>query len=209
MSSGFDISTKQLKQARYSSKELIAIQRRTAYKKVHGRQGTSKPTIRTPAPDPPQDLVAEALQLELPTTSALFQDAAQSADLLDETGLDSWDLGPPYVTGPPSESNGELEYTRRLQCVMHGRRLRMLREAEYSWRRVSTEVLEEMLDDTIVRWETGRLFVAHYRDGHRECTMAKLWLQLVAQEATSLHLTVCTRAGSPCNLISITERIST
>jgi hypothetical protein len=122
MSSAIDISTKhwQLKLAGYSTKELIAIQRRIAYKKFHGCQGTSKPATQPPAPDSPQDLVAEALQLELPVTSALFQDAARSADLLDETGLDSWDLGPPYVTGPPLESNGELEYTRRLQCVMHG-----------------------------------------------------------------------------------------
>jgi hypothetical protein len=85
----------------------------------------------------------------------------------------------------------------------------MLREAEYAWCQVSTEVLKEMLDDAIMWWETGRLFLAHYGDGHRERIMAKLWLQWVAQEAMSLHLTVCTRAGSPCNLISITERIST
>ena len=192
-------STKPSTQACYSAKELIAIQRRIAYKKAHSRQGTctsSVATVQSSAPDLPQALVAEALQLELPVASTLFQDAAKSADLLDETGLDIWDLGPPYITGPPSESIGELEYTRRLQHVMHGRRLRMLREAEYAWQQVGTEVLTEMLDNAITRWEVGRCFVAQYEDGHRECAMAKLWLQWVVQEASSLHLAVRTRTRS-------------
>lgn len=66
-----------------------------------------------------------------------------------------------------------------------------------------------MLDDAIMQWETGKLFVAHYEDGHQEHTMAKLWLQWVAQEAMSIHLTVCSRTGSPRNLNSITEHTST
>ena len=81
----------------------------------------------------------------------------------------------------------------------------MLREAECVWRQVSTEALKEMLDHTIMQWETGKVFVDHYEDGHRECAMAKLWLQWVAQEAISIHLTVCSRTGSPRNLNSITE----
>jgi hypothetical protein len=85
----------------------------------------------------------------------------------------------------------------------------MLREAEYAWRQVSTEALKEMLDDTIMQWEIGKLFVAHYEDGHREHAMAKLWLQWVAQEAMSIHLTVCSRTGSHHNLNSITEQAST
>ena len=84
----------------------------------------------------------------------------------------------------------------------------MLREAEYAWRQVSTEALKEMLDDAIMQWEKVKLFVAHYEDGHREHAMAKLWLQWVAQEAMSIHLTVCSRTGSPHNLNSITEQTS-
>jgi hypothetical protein len=66
-----------------------------------------------------------------------------------------------------------------------------------------------MLDDTIMQWEKGKLFVAHYEDGHWERAMAKLWLQWVVQEAMSIHLTVCSRTGSPRNLNSITEQAST
>ena len=73
----------------------------------------------------------------------------------------------------------------------------MLREAEYEWRQVSTEVLKEMLDDAIMQWETGKLFVAHYEDGHQEHAMAKLWLQWLAQGAVSIRLTLCNRTGSP------------
>jgi hypothetical protein len=198
-SSTTSTSTKSLTQACYSAKELIATQCCIAYKKAHSRQGmctSSVATIQLSAPDLPQALVAEALQLKLPVTSTLFQDAAKSADLLDETGLDIWDLEPPYITGPPSESIGELEYTRCLQHIMHGRHSRMLREAECTWQQVSTEVLIEMLNDAITQWEVGKCFVAQYEDGHQEYAMAKLWLQWVAQEASSLHLTVHTRTRS-------------
>jgi hypothetical protein len=192
-------STKPSTWASYSAKELIAIQCHIAYKKAHSRQGTctsSVATVQSSAPDLPQALVAEALQLELPVTSTLFQDAAKSADLLDKTGLEIWDLGPPYITGPPSDSIGELEYTQRLQHVMHRRHLPMLRETEYTWQQVSTEVLTEMLDNAITQWEVGKCFIAQYEDGHWECAMVKLWLQWVAQEASSLHLTVHTRTHS-------------
>ena len=125
-------STKPLTQACYSAKELIAIQHHIAYKKAYSHQGTCTfgvATVKSSAPNLSQALVAEALQLKLPIASTLFQDAAKSADILNEIGLDIWDLGPPYITGPSLESIGELEYTWCLQHVMHGQHLQMLRES--------------------------------------------------------------------------------
>jgi len=55
----------------------------------------------------PSELIAEASQ-ELPHNSPLFKDAAKSANLLDETSLDTWDSGPSYPMGPPSDNPHKL-----------------------------------------------------------------------------------------------------
>jgi hypothetical protein len=155
----------------FSAKELLYIQRYNAYWKAHGRQGTSGKGGHTQRrrlshyPHIPEALVSAALQ-PLPTDSALFKDAARSADLLDETGLDKWDTGPPYATGTPSDTPGERAFTQRLIEVMHGRRLRMQKEEEQSWCNVSYEVLIERMGVGITVWGVGRVFVAQYQDGH-------------------------------------------
>lgn len=89
-----------------SSKVLISKQRYNAYWRMHGRQGSSQQNQTRL----PRDLIALALQ-ELPIYSKFFRDASNSADLLDETGMDEWDGGPPYVTGPPSDTTREVLYT--------------------------------------------------------------------------------------------------
>jgi hypothetical protein len=177
-----------------SAKELISAQRRAAYKKAHGRQGTSSSKIK-PHLAMPSELITEASR-ELPHGSPLFKDAAKSADLLDETGLDTWDSGPPYPTGPPSDSPREVAYTKRLEEVMHGRRMRMLREQQLRWSDIPTKTLCETMNRGIVEWESGRVVVAEYSDGHRECAMAWIWLQWIAREVHGIHLEVSARLGS-------------
>ncbi|KAF8224140.1 hypothetical protein L208DRAFT_1205712, partial [Tricholoma matsutake] len=88
---------------------------------------SSKPSHTSPRlPVIPEALISVALQ-QLPTELALFRNAAKSADLLDETGLDDWDTGPPYITGPPSDTSGEQAFTQCLIEVMHGHHLQMQR----------------------------------------------------------------------------------
>ncbi|KAF9457043.1 hypothetical protein BDZ94DRAFT_1326559 [Collybia nuda] len=98
-------------------KALIRAQRQTLYRKAHGRQGSSTSTSSHYLP---RNLLAAATT-PLPETSHLFRQALRSTQLLDETGLDLWDTGPPYPTGTPSDTPHELRFTGRLEEVMHGR----------------------------------------------------------------------------------------
>lgn len=153
----------------YSGKAMLSLQRHTAYRKHHGRQGSSP--IHLPAA-----LITEALQ-ELPEGTYLFRQALGDTEALDETGLDIWDDGPPYTTGPPSDSTCEVEHTQRLIEVMHGRCMRMLRNNpggdEGTWQERVKEIVEE--------WQIGDTFMLSYHDGHRELLMAKLWKQWLAR----------------------------
>ncbi|GLB44087.1 hypothetical protein LshimejAT787_1600170 [Lyophyllum shimeji] len=153
------------------SKDLIQVQRYTAYWKKNGRQGSSKPSqpvvidssppklatiphLQTPGTSlrsrgsatqpPPAELVTMAL-LPMPEASSFFQQASRSADLLDETGLKIWDAGPPYLSGPSSDTLRELEFIRRLEEVMHGRRTRLLRECEVTRASLPPSVVQEAL----------------------------------------------------------------
>jgi hypothetical protein len=61
-------------------------------------------------------------------SSFFFQQALESVDNLDETGLDEWDKPPPYQSLPPPDSPPEQQYTLRLINVLNGRRLRIYRK---------------------------------------------------------------------------------
>ena len=117
-----------------STKELLYAQQYNACWKAHGCLATSSKANHTSPQLPviPEALISAALQ-QLPTQSALFRDAAKSADLLDETGLDDWDTGPPYVTGQPLDTSGEQAFTQHLIEVMHGCHLQMQRDR--AWHR--------------------------------------------------------------------------
>jgi hypothetical protein len=106
---------------------------------------------------------------------------------LDESGLDEWDGGPPYVTGPPSDTPQEIRFTERLTEVVHGRRVRLQKEADLGWQQLPLSDLKILLDVAVDEWEVGRQFVSEYKDGHRERVMATLWLQWVARRAYELY----------------------
>jgi hypothetical protein len=165
-----------------SSKTLISIQRHAAYWRTHGRQGSSQQTCL----NLPKDLVALALQ-ELPIHSTFFRDASKSAQMLDETGLDDWDSGPPYATGPPSDTPREVQFTERLKEVVHGRRVRLQKDEEVVWQRLTASDLTVLLHAAIDEWEIGYQFLAEYEDGDRERALAEVWLQWVARRAYHLH----------------------
>jgi hypothetical protein len=61
-------------------------------------------------------------------TSYLFRQALESADNLDETGLEEWDHPPPYQSPPPSDMPSDRNYTLRLIDVLDGCRLRIYQE---------------------------------------------------------------------------------
>ncbi|KAF8055775.1 hypothetical protein FPV67DRAFT_1456635 [Lyophyllum atratum] len=139
---------------------------------------------------PPPDLVTTAL-LPMPETSTFFLQASRSADLLDETGLDMWDAGPPYVTTLLSNTPYEMQFTKRLEQVVHGRRTRLLRAREMMQEDLPLPVLQEALAQAVHEWEAGAAFISLYRefeDGHREREMARVWLQWLARECYSLYL---------------------
>lgn len=111
--------------------------------------------------------------------SYLFCQAAHRADLLDETGLDIWDSGPPYPDGPPSDSPRELMHTTRLVEVMHGRNARRLCEIGEG----VGEDVEQLLNNLLEEWRIANIFMESYEAGHREVTMASLWKEWVARQA--------------------------
>ncbi|KAF9458054.1 hypothetical protein BDZ94DRAFT_1325816 [Collybia nuda] len=156
-------------------RELIKAQRYKSYHRVHGRQGSSTPYL-------PQLLLTQAM-IPLPETSPLFCQAVRSTQLLDETGLDIWDTGPPYATGPPSNSPRELIHTKRLVEVMHGRRARMQKEHEIEVALMSKEALWDRCQSAVAMWKATMVFLEEYKDGHRELTMAQLWVEWLAREA--------------------------
>lgn len=160
-----------------SGKALVKAQRYKAYHIAHGRQGSSTPRQL------PRSLLIDAKK-PLPEDSYLFRQATQSTQLLDETGLDVWDTGPPYPTGPPSGTPRELAHTKRLVEVMHGRRVRMQREREAKEAGMSQQSLKERGDTALEAWHAASAFMEYYDDGHRELTMARLWVQWLAREVS-------------------------
>ena len=96
--------------------------------------------------------------------------------MLDETGLDDWDGGPPYVTGPPSDTPREVQFTERMKEVVHGWCVRLQNDEEAVWQQLSVSDLTVLLYVAIDEWEVRRRFVTEYEDGHRECAMAEVWL---------------------------------
>lgn len=164
----------------FSGKALAKAQRYKAYHTAHGRQGSSTPRQL------PRPLLIDATK-PLPEDSYLFRQAMQGTQLLDETGLDVWDTGPPFPTGPPSGTPRELTHTKRLVEVMHGRRARMQREREAKETGVSQQALKERGDAALEAWHIANTFMEHYNDGHRELTMARLWVQWLAREVFEYH----------------------
>jgi hypothetical protein len=110
--------------------------------------------------------------------------------MLDETGMDDWDGGPPYVTGPPSDTPREVQFTERMKEVVHGRHVRLQKDVEVVWQQQSISDLKVLLHGAIGEWEVGRRFLTEYEDGHRERAMAEVWLQWVARRAYDLHLEI-------------------
>jgi hypothetical protein len=131
----------------------------------------------------------------LPEASALFREASESAENLDETGLEIWDTGPPYPLGPSSDSQKEKDFTERLVEVMHGRRLRIQREQCAQRPTAGIEVLMEDLEHTVTEWDLGRRFMEVYDDGHRELAMARLWRQWLAREAYRINAMILLETG--------------
>jgi len=75
-------------------------------------------------------MVALAL-LPLPEESDLFKEALASTNNLDELDLGQWDHDPPYFVTPGAQDTpSEVRWTRLLEEVMHGRRLRQQREVD-------------------------------------------------------------------------------
>ncbi|KAG0701324.1 hypothetical protein DFH29DRAFT_927287 [Suillus ampliporus] len=126
-----------------------------AYVKHHRRRGTTKsvesesvlasapqpspslsPRLK-PKPTPPKapkksntlpSTILALATLPLPN-SFLFHQALSGSPLIDESDLPQWDKPPPYDSPPPPDTPDEAQFTRNLVDVMHGRRLRMEREA--------------------------------------------------------------------------------
>ena len=134
----------------------------------------------------PKDIITLATQ-ELPIHSNFFQAASKSKELLDETGLDEWDSGPPYVTGPQSDTPREVQFTERMKEVVHGRRVRLQKKEEEEWQQLSMFDIKSLLEATVEEWKIGHQFLTEYEDGHRERRMAELWLQWVARRAYNLY----------------------
>jgi hypothetical protein len=144
----------------YSGKATSSGQHQTAYWTRRGCQGSSH------SHHLPAVLITEALQ-ELPEGTYLFQQALNNADALDESGLDIFDSGPPYPTGPPSESPHKVKHTKRLVKVMHGRYMRMLRNDPEG----NKGIWEEKANDAVEQWWIGDIFLASYIDGHCKLVM--------------------------------------
>lgn len=156
--------------------------RHNAYWRARGRQGS------TPSSLPPA-LLEHAL-LKLPINAPLFGEASKGADRLDETGLEMWDIGPPYATPDAlSDTEGEIRYTERLVEVMHGRHVRMAREVWADRQSDRNYNFQLALAHAVEEWEAGYIFVDKYMeaDSHRERVMANLWLQWLARDAYSLY----------------------
>jgi len=72
----------------------------------------------------------------------------------------------------------------------------MLREQQLRWSDIPTKTLCEKMNRGIIEWESGRVVVAEYNGGHRECAMAWIWLQWIACEVHSIYLQVSARSGT-------------
>jgi hypothetical protein len=104
--------------------------------------------------------------------------------MLDETGMDDWDGGPPYVTGPPSDTPRELQFTERLKEVVDG-------GGPSTGRGGCMATTHQIrLNSTLLccnqGMELGHRFLTEYVDIRRRA-MAELWLQWAARRAYNLH----------------------
>jgi hypothetical protein len=114
-----------------SAKSLRRAQNARAYAKTHCRRTrTHAPTTNIPHcvfASLPASLVVLAAT-PLPNTF-LFHQALEDPDAIDESDLPQWDAWPPYPYNPPSDTPAESRFTKSLEEVMHGRNLRLEREA--------------------------------------------------------------------------------
>jgi hypothetical protein len=116
-----------------------------------------------------------------------FQAASKSAQLLDESGLNEWNGGPPYVTGPPSDTPQEICFTEHLTEVVHGRRVCLQKETNLVWQQLPLSDLKILLDAAVDEWKVGCRFISEYKDEHWKRVMATLWLQWVARQVYELY----------------------
>jgi hypothetical protein len=77
-----------------------------------------------------------------------------------------------------------------MKDVAHGRHVCLQKDEEVVWQQLTVSDLTVLLHAAINEWEVGRWFLTEYKDGHRERTMAKVWLQWVARQAYDLHLEI-------------------
>jgi len=184
----------------FRDKELRSEQNRRAYRKRVGRHLRKGTVHQSPPPtrrglDPhtssvpvlPPALITHAT-MRLPT-SAMFLEAAQSADALDESELPSWEEDPPY--NAESDSTPEEErFTRNLVDVMLGRRSRLSDEmkAERAKRFEKRDLdlfteLVHSIKERMVRWFTVYDIVqASVESSRRHNRMAACWLHWQARD---------------------------
>jgi hypothetical protein len=145
----------------------------------------------------PELLIAMAL-MPLPNRSSFFfQQALESANNLDESGLDEWDKPPPYQSLPSPDSPSEQQYTLRLIDVLNGRRLRIYREDAKSRKLLSgkgaTSDLQRAISEHVEEWHNLGGLLKDYAGCERHRSIGKnlhewhaRWAYYMNQELVNL-----------------------
>ncbi|KII90686.1 hypothetical protein PLICRDRAFT_28662 [Plicaturopsis crispa FD-325 SS-3] len=164
-------------------------QNHRAYRALHGRKAAPSLTTST-VTESISSAIRALAAFPLPTSSSLFNEAARSADALDESDfLTIWDAPPPYTSAPPPDTFRERAYTENLANVMHGRRLRQQREGrqrrmtslQVRGRAAVREEVAGMLEDALQSWATLRAGLEAVSDCERHVQMAELNLRWQAR----------------------------
>lgn len=180
----------------HSAKSLRRAQNARAYAKTHCRR-TRTNTLHVFTPLPAGLVVLAATPL--PETSSLFHQALEDPGAIDESDLPQWDAWPPYNYTPPPDTSAESRFTKNLEEVMHGRRLRLEREvhterarrynAGKAARAALANEIQEDLRALIGNWITLQEVIvslpANTCERHR--VMAASLLQWQARAAHALH----------------------
>lgn len=159
-----------------------------AYVKHHGRRGAR---TAFQVSEPPNSLTSSLLllaTLPLPD-SYLFHQYYAGSDLIDESDLSQWDKPPPYDHPVPPDSPEEARFTENLVDVMHGRYLRIQREAcghradmykAGGTSKILTEI-REVEKRMVASWEGLCVCVTNLQGCLRHELMAKCYLQGLAR----------------------------
>jgi hypothetical protein len=122
--------------------------------------------------------------------TALFHEALQSAEALDESEVRQYELDPPYTPPSyPTNTSREQIHTQKMTEVFLGRQLRERRKFED--RRVRGASREVIRDEQrqefyalLVKWESLNSYLEGYKAGPREVRMAE---QLLRWRAYIIH----------------------